>query len=592
MTAAASISGPAVVRHGGGGGEFVENQPTVVIDDVASDNKPSSSLAVSGILFSRSVRSSFASLTLAPISSTSTLSTATTEEDQQKQQDQPPILVRLQFTDDIQELRSFCRKQYKIGDQIEFLCADNGRWERSSSSAKTTTMTAESSSASLSKENTNSNIDNASSLEQTADKQSWSQQPRWVVDLSSISDARKSILVRTSRVWNMKDCQQYQLRYIPQKKRRQPPPSKKKKRENDDNNGISNDNDNNGDRSPKEHLAPNISASLDGNDENRRLNSNNNHHGGGKEKRLLAQELISFFMKIIANKLVVSPQPDDDKFNTNNTPTTSQQRQQKEQTVRDWFNRGDGVLDVAGGCGHVSMALGINGILSTVVDARSTVGKLPGRDRKIWKRSLMNKPPRQRQQQQQQKEQSEERHLPHSLSEYEYCQPVVAAPVVVPFQSQQAWFGSKPIGYDASFRHPDEEDIPVLVATTISRSNNDNDNDDRGARRDGDSITQSPSSTSSSLVLRRQTSALVALHPDEATGEIVRQAVQYRIPFVVVPCCVFARLFPERQTKDGRSVSSYEDLLDFLQEQDSSIQRTQLSFEGKNIALWSVFPDE
>ena len=61
--------------------------------------------------------------------------------------------------------------------------------------------------------------------------------------------------------------------------------------------------------------------------------------------------------------------------------------------------------------------------------------------------------------------------------------------------------------------------------------------------------------------------------------------------FVLIRCCVFARLFPERTTKDGRPVSSYEDLLDFLQEKDPSIQRTRLSFGGKNIALWSVFPE-
>ena len=36
-------------------------------------------------------------------------------------QQQAPVMVRLQFMDDIKELRSFCRKQYKIGDEIEFV---------------------------------------------------------------------------------------------------------------------------------------------------------------------------------------------------------------------------------------------------------------------------------------------------------------------------------------------------------------------------------------------------------------------------------------------------------------------------------------
>jgi hypothetical protein len=40
--------------------------------------------------------------------------------------------------------------------------------------------------------------------------------------------------------------------------------------------------------------------------------------------------------------------------------------------------------------------------------------------------------------------------------------------------------------------------------------------------------------------------AIVALHPDEATGSIVTLAMENKIPFVVVPCRVFSRLFPER----------------------------------------------
>jgi hypothetical protein len=39
-------------------------------------------------------------------------------------------------------------------------------------------------------------------------------------------------------------------------------------------------------------------------------------------------------------------------------------------------------------------------------------------------------------------------------------------------------------------------------------------------------------------------------------------------------------------------VSSYEDLVEYLIEQDSSIQQTQLPFEGKNNVLWSTFSME
>jgi hypothetical protein len=43
-------------------------------------------------------------------------------------------------------------------------------------------------------------------------------------------------------------------------------------------------------------------------------------------------------------------------------------------------------------------------------------------------------------------------------------------------------------------------------------------------------------------------------------------ALRHRRPFAVVPCCVFAKLFPERRMpRTGLSVSSYADFLDYLQ---------------------------
>ena len=546
-------------------------------------------VVVSGILFSRSVRSSFASFTLAP------LSWSQQDNNGGQSPKDPPILVRLQFMDNIKELRSFCRKQYKIGDKIEFLDTHKGRWEQSPSSltSKEKGEAVETNSSTNETPRVPHNAEeNVAAVGNGAPPPSWSQQPRWVVDLTSASQAEKSVVVCNSRVWSMKECQQHQLKYIKPRKapnqQQEQPFSKKQKRANDrgamENKGISafpNDTDVN---------EKNTSKNTD---------STNNHHGGGKEKRLQAQELIAFFVNLVGSKLVEG-------WNEKKEPPTLEQRQNHLQMVRDWFNRADGVLDVAGGCGHVSMALGMEGISSTVVDARATVGKLPKRDRKIWKRSLQNRPPRAPRIHFNGKKSDGDDNgnrpptiaqfqTPQNpLSKYEYCQPVVPAPAVVPFQSQQAWFGSKPAGYDASFRHPDEDDIPLLVATAAPQADSHSKTNEI-ITEEGNSVDSIDSlandDSSESLVLKRRVSALVALHPDEATGEIVEQAVKHRIPFVVVPCCVFARLFPHRTTKDGRPVSSYEDLLDFLQEQDPSIQRTQLSFGGKNIALWSVFPD-
>ncbi len=483
-------------------------------------DKKESTTAVSGILFSRSVRSSFASFTLAPIS---------WSEQKDPSKKDPPFLVRLQFMDSIKELRSFSRRQYKIGDKIDFLSTHSGRWEQSPSNEKLGSAT--------------ETLDKSNEVSESSSP-SWSQQPRWVVDLSSVSDAESSVVVRESQLWSMKQCQQHQLKYIShgkQSKRKQDEPLTKKQKRND-----------------KGAMDINESSTSQNNN---RDDSANNHHGGGKEKRLQAQELVSFFINMVGKKLNEREQ------------TTLEQRIKDQETIRGWFNRADGVLDVAGGCGHVSMALGMEGISSTVVDARASVGKLPRRDRKIWKKAMRPKTV-----------------AINQLAEYDYCQPVLPAPAVVPFQSLQAWFGSKPDGYDASFRHPDEDDIPVLVAAAAVPKN------DYSSTIDNDSYDQTEgkivdNTMSDSAILRKRVSALVALHPDEATGEIVQQAVKHRIPFCIVPCCVFARLFPDRTLQVGRPVSSYEDLLDFLQEQDPSIQRTQLSFGGKNIALWSVFPE-
>lgn len=187
------------------GERFTKSQLGQPADLITKKVTPSSSSTVlSGILFSRSVRSSFASFTLAPIISPSPSSTTNPSEKENTQQ-QSPFLVRLQFTESVQELRSFCRKQFKIGDQIDFLHTENGRWERSSSS-ETVPM---------------DELSDIANNTQKRPEESWSQKSRWIVDLSSTSDAENSIIVRESRAWNMKDCQQYQLQFIPKKKRQQ-----------------------------------------------------------------------------------------------------------------------------------------------------------------------------------------------------------------------------------------------------------------------------------------------------------------------------------------------------------------------------------
>lgn len=79
---------------------------------------------------------------------------------------------------------------------------------------------------------------------------------------------------------------------------------------------------------------------------------------------------------------------------------------------------------------------------------------------------------------------------------------------------------------------------------------------------------------------------LIGLHPDEATDHIVDIGLALRIPFVVVPCCVFPNFFKQRRLRNGKVVRSYEDLCQFIMEKDPNIKRDTVPFRGRNVALY------
>ena len=82
------------------------------------------------------------------------------------------------------------------------------------------------------------------------------------------------------------------------------------------------------------------------------------------------------------------------------------------------------------------------------------------------------------------------------------------------------------------------------------------------------------------------------MHPDEATEPIVDAALRLGRPFAVVPCCVFAREFP-RQLPNGLPVTTYEQLLDYLQAKaPGRIRRTHLPFVGRNVVLYAAPAEE
>jgi hypothetical protein len=97
--------------------------------------------------------------------------------------------------------------------------------------------------------------------------------------------------------------------------------------------------------------------------------------------------------------------------------------------------------------------------------------------------------------------------------------------------------------------------------------------------------------------LLAQASIVVGLHPDQAAGEIVEFALARRLPFAVVPCCVYKREFPQRHLVDAesganlRSVSNYADLCEWLKAKHPGIRVGKLDFEGKNTVLYMLPED-
>lgn len=83
---------------------------------------------------------------------------------------------------------------------------------------------------------------------------------------------------------------------------------------------------------------------------------------------------------------------------------------------------------------------------------------------------------------------------------------------------------------------------------------------------------------------------IIGMHPDEATGDIVKVALRKKINFAVVPCCVFNCKFPERKLLSGKDVVEYNDIVQYLIEQDEErkIKVDFLNIEGRNKVLYRV----
>jgi len=254
-------------------------------------------------------------------------------------------------------------------------------------------------------------------------------------------------------------------------------------------------------------------------------------HGGGIGKRKQGEVIAAFLIERVAST----------KFNGS-----------REKTIA-YLNNGTGCVDAAGGSGHVSLALSLKGITSTVVDPRPSVGRLPKRDRKALRMAIKRH-----------KEKSEEN----------TGSGILHPPVQ--FKTFRAWFASRPDGVDLTYREG---------------TRGQNDARDRESALDANESTEAVPicHMCSSDKLLPSCSAIIALHPDEATGLIVEHAVKHKIPFFLVPCCVFSRIFSNRYKANGQLVQTYDDLIEWLRSKDTSIRVDTLPFDGANKVLWSTF---
>ena len=475
-----------------------------------------------------------------------------------------------QFASNIVEMRSNIRRMCKLGNELEFI----GTFTNPSN---------------------NNGVDETASTS-TDNKKDWTTWRKFTVNYN-LQSLHSNIKVSSVGKWDAAKCQRVRCKFFnDSSKQKQQQPAKKKRRED----------------------------AVGGADENNQQHSSTK----GKQKRMQGEILADFVLWMLSTIIHDNGDGDDnmDQAARNNEWISAQiglkklptdqnyafvdrwkplhpslasdyhdasVKQSRNKLVAEWLGNNiinqskinsnqdekanphsfalGGILDAAGGAGHVSLALSLRGIHSTVVDPRPTIGKLPGRDRKAFKKSKSK----------------------------------------VSFSTYRAWFGSKPKGVDTIYREG-RTSLETFLPDSERGEHN-----PLGVDDDGQQLPICSMDSNDKLL--PHCAAIVALHPDEATGVIVETAVQNKIPFgeicfcyfsclevcviisfvfivithnsssVVLPCCVFSRLFPERKRRQGGLVSTYYELIDWLIGLHPAICVTTLPFEGANIAIWATF---
>ncbi|KAL7491314.1 hypothetical protein ACHAWT_002008 [Skeletonema menzelii] len=87
---------------------------------------------------------------------------------------------------------------------------------------------------------------------------------------------------------------------------------------------------------------------------------------------------------------------------------------------------------------------------------------------------------------------------------------------------------------------------------------------------------------------------IAGFHPDQATEAAIDLAIFLKIPWAVVPCCVFPKEFPNRQI-NGSRVKNHSQLIEYLCMKHEKIRKGTLSFvetaTAKNIVLYMLSED-
>ena len=75
-------------------------------------------------------------------------------------------------------------------------------------------------------------------------------------------------------------------------------------------------------------------------------------------------------------------------------------------------------------------------------------------------------------------------------------------------------------------------------------------------------------------------SLVVGFHSDQATDACLDFALQRRLPFCIVPCCVFTATFPHRKTIHNKPVSTYQDYVQYLRRKHGKMRVATLPFHS------------